>query len=68
MSSSDRSNADWSFIFPEGGALTAWLHNIDTLITRGMGGILSERGNDPSDFHDVLDLGCGAGGWAMDVA
>ncbi|HTK06536.1 MAG TPA: class I SAM-dependent methyltransferase [Ktedonobacteraceae bacterium] len=68
MSTSDHSNANWSFILPEGGALTAWLHSIDTLITRGIGGILAERGNDPSGFRDVLDLGCGVGGWAMAVA
>jgi ubiquinone/menaquinone biosynthesis C-methylase UbiE len=68
MSSSEHSQSNSSFILPEGGALIAWLYHIDALITRGMDGILAERGNDISGLHDVLDLGCGAGGWAMEIA
>jgi ubiquinone/menaquinone biosynthesis C-methylase UbiE len=41
----------------------------DSQLTRGMGGPFSER--NPADFetmHDILDIACGSGGWALDVA
>ena len=32
----------------------------DQMITKAMGGVLSEQA-DPSVFHEVLDIGCGTG-------
>jgi ubiquinone/menaquinone biosynthesis C-methylase UbiE len=39
----------------------------DQILTEAMGGVLSEQ-TDPSNFHRVLDVGCGTGGWAIDAA
>jgi ubiquinone/menaquinone biosynthesis C-methylase UbiE len=39
----------------------------DHLLTSGMGGVLPEQ-PDPSRFQQVLDLGCGTGGWLIDLA
>jgi len=39
----------------------------DQMITEAMGGVLSEQA-DPSVFHRVLDIGCGTGGWVIEVA
>ncbi len=39
----------------------------DFLLTRAMGGPLAEL-PDLSPVHDILDLACGPGGWALDVA
>jgi ubiquinone/menaquinone biosynthesis C-methylase UbiE len=55
------------FIDAESGAETARLLHQDRLITRHMGGIFPER-LDLSNVHDVLDIGCGPGGWVLDVA
>ena len=38
------------------------------MIAKVMGGLLPERGNDLSGMQQVLDLACGPGKWAMDVA
>jgi ubiquinone/menaquinone biosynthesis C-methylase UbiE len=46
----------------------ARLLNQDRLMTQGMGGLFVERADDLSDIHDVLDIGCGPGGWVQDVA
>lgn len=43
------------------------LHNQDQLITAGMGGVLPEQ-PDPTIFKRVLDVGCGTGGWLIEVA
>ena len=56
------------FIDHESGAEMARLLDHDRLITKGMGGLLSERSNDFSGLHHVLDLGCGPGGWVQEVA
>lgn len=45
----------------------ARLMDQDRLITAGMGGIFPEQ-IDLSRVQRVLDLGCGPGGWALDVA
>lgn len=37
------------------------------LVTQEMGGVLVEQ-PDPLAFRDVLDLACGPGEWAMQVA
>ncbi len=52
----------------ESGAEMARLLNQDRLLTKGMGGLLAERGNDFSVFRRVLDVACGPGGWAQEVA
>jgi ubiquinone/menaquinone biosynthesis C-methylase UbiE len=41
----------------------------DRDMTRGMGGPFSERPRSDFDkMHDILDIACGPGGWALDVA
>ena len=52
---------------PESGAEMARLTDQDRLLTKGMGGLLPEQ-SDLSRFHRILDIGCGPGGWALDVA
>jgi len=52
---------------PESGAETARLLDQDRLITRGMGGLFSEREN-LSGIQRILDVACGPGGWAQEVA
>ncbi len=39
----------------------------DRLFTEGMGGLLAELDNF-SRFHSVLDIACGPGGWAQELA
>ena len=39
----------------------------DRLITKGMGGLFSER-SDLSGIHRIVDAACGPGGWAREVA
>lgn len=39
----------------------------DRVLTRNQGGVFPDD-IDLSNIHDVLDLACGPGGWAMDVA
>ncbi len=39
----------------------------DHMITAGMGGVLPEQ-PDPTSFQRVLDVGCGTGGWLIEVA
>ncbi|HEU5227701.1 MAG TPA: class I SAM-dependent methyltransferase [Ktedonobacteraceae bacterium] len=51
----------------ENAAEVARLSRQDRLFTRYMGGLFPER-SDVSSIHDVLDLACGPGGWAMEVA
>jgi SAM-dependent methyltransferase len=53
---------------PESGAEMARLLDQDRLITKGMGGLFPERGNDFSGINRVLDAACGPGGWAMEMA
>ena len=52
---------------PESGAEMARLLAQDRLITKGMGGLFSER-SDLSGIHRMLDAACGPGGWALEVA
>jgi ubiquinone/menaquinone biosynthesis C-methylase UbiE len=51
----------------DSGPEMARLMDQDHLLTQGMGGLLAER-NDISTMHDILDIACGPGGWALDVA
>src|SRR5260221_53713 len=46
---------------------SARLHFQDQMVTAGMGGVLPELSS-PSLFHRVLDVGCGTGGWLIEVA
>ncbi len=39
----------------------------DQMLTRAMGGVLHEQ-PDPSIFRRILDVGCGTGGWLIEVA
>lgn len=39
----------------------------DRMLTAGMGGVLAEQ-PDPVRFERVLDVGCGTGGWLIEVA
>jgi ubiquinone/menaquinone biosynthesis C-methylase UbiE len=43
------------------------LHLQDAMLTTSMGGVLPEQ-PDPASFHRVLDVGCGTGGWLIEVA
>jgi len=52
---------------PENVAEMARLLGQDHYITKGMGGLLSER-PDLSGIHRILDVACGPGGWALEVA
>src|SRR5581483_8063734 len=45
----------------------ARLINQDRMMTQAMGGPLAGIA-DPASLQNVLDLGCGPGGWALDVA
>ncbi|GHP00894.1 hypothetical protein KSF_109410 [Reticulibacter mediterranei] len=57
-----------TYIFdPESPTEMARLINQDRVMTQAMGGALPNIA-DLSNMRSVLDLGCGPGGWAMDVA
>ncbi len=53
---------------PESGAEMARLIDQDRLITQGMGGPLPEQSNDFAGIDRILDIGCGPGGWLLDIA
>src|SRR5437763_4469984 len=53
---------------PESGVEMARLIDQDRYITEGMGGLLAERSNDFSGIHRILDMACGPGGWALEIA
>lgn len=57
------------FIDTESGAEMARLMEQDRLITKAMGGLFSELTDaEISKFHRILDIGCGPGGWVLEVA
>jgi ubiquinone/menaquinone biosynthesis C-methylase UbiE len=60
-------NENVYFNDPENVAEMARLLGQDRLVTRGMGGLFSER-SDLSGIHRILDVACGPGGWATEVA
>jgi len=39
-----------------------------SFMTRGMGGLFPERAGDLATIYDIVDIGCGPGGWVHDVA
>lgn len=55
------------FIDAENAAEMARLMHQDRILTKGMGGLFPEQ-FDLSNVHDILDIGCGPGGWVLDVA
>jgi len=55
------------FIDVESAPEMARLIQQDMAMTRKMGGPLAEQAN-PSSFLRILDVGCGSGGWVLDVA
>lgn len=55
------------FIDAESGAEMARLIDQDRTMTEGTGGLLSGLAEN-SQFSHALDLGCGPGGWVLDVA
>src|SRR5437763_7488052 len=64
----DPSNSDSVYFNdPKNVAEMARLLGQDRLITKGMGGLFSER-FDLSGIHRILDIACGPGGWALEVA
>ncbi|HLH62604.1 MAG TPA: class I SAM-dependent methyltransferase [Ktedonobacteraceae bacterium] len=69
MATPDNSSEGGNVYFndPESGAEMARLLAQDRLVTRGMGGLFSER-SDLSGIHRILDAACGPGGWALEVA
>lgn len=52
----------------ESGAEMARLMVQDRLVTKSMGGLFPERTEDLADIQNILDIGCGPGGWVLDVA
>ncbi len=67
MSTDQPSNETTYFIDAENAAEMARLMNQDRIITKNMGGLFPEQ-FDLSRVSDVLDIGCGPGGWVLDVA
>ena len=51
----------------ESGTEMARLINQERLLTRVMGGVFPEH-FDLSHVSHILDIGCGPGGWVLDVA
>jgi SAM-dependent methyltransferase len=57
-----------SYVYdPESPAEMARLITLDTITTKAMGGPLTGI-TQAADMSNILDLGCGPGGWALDVA
>ena len=55
------------FTDPESGAEMARVMDQDHLLTKAMGGLFTERST-LTDIRHVLDIGCGPGGWGLDIA
>ena len=53
---------------PESAAEMARLIEQGRILTTCMGGVFPEQKGDLSGIHDVLDVACGPGGWALEVA
>jgi SAM-dependent methyltransferase len=62
------SSTNNTYVFdPESPTELARLINQDRIVTQAMGGPLSGL-SDPSNLRNIVDLGCGPGGWVLDVA
>jgi ubiquinone/menaquinone biosynthesis C-methylase UbiE len=68
MTTSRDSSEEGYIIDAESSAEMARLLDQDELITLQMGGLFPERSPQLEGVHDVLDVACGPGGWAMNVA
>ena len=66
MSQESDSSKTTYFIDAESTGEMARLINQDRILTRCMGGLFPSQ-LDLTDVHDILDIACGPGGWAMDV-
>jgi len=55
-------------VIEESATEVEWLRLIGPLLTEGMGGLFSEREDDLTAIHSILDLGCSPGDWALSVA
>ncbi|GCE08012.1 class I SAM-dependent methyltransferase [Dictyobacter aurantiacus] len=53
---------------PDSGLEMTRLIEQDRLLTQGMGGVLPEFEALPPDVTHILDVGCGPGGWVLDIA
>ncbi|TMC21389.1 MAG: class I SAM-dependent methyltransferase, partial [Chloroflexi bacterium] len=51
----------------ESAAELARLLHQERHLTKSMGGLLAEQ-PEISNMHDILDIACGPGGWALEVA
>ncbi len=65
--STDASGKNEYFIDAESAAEMGRLIDQESFITNAMGGLFAER-SDLAAMHSILDLGCGPGQWARDVA
>lgn len=63
----ESSNANTYIFDPDSSTEMARLINLDRFMTQSMGGPLSGI-PDPDALNYVLDVACGPGGWALDVA
>jgi len=68
MTGQQPSQEDHHYVLdPESATEMARLMQQDRIVTEGMHGFFPERSN-LDDIHAILDVGCGPGGWALDVA
>ena len=67
MATSDPSQSENTYILGDSSAEMVRLIEQDRHFTRAMGGLLPEQ-TDLSSIHRVLDVGCGPGGWALELA
>lgn len=63
-----KSNENTYLIDAESAVEMARLLDQDKLMTKGMGGIFSERDEELPGVSKILDIACGPGGWVFDVA
>lgn len=63
----EKAGGENPFIIPDEGAQLTWLFHQGDIVTRAMGGVFPEQ-EDLALVHDLLDLGCGSGLWAIEVA
>lgn len=63
----DGGHTDSYFIDAESAAEMARLIQLDMFVTQAMEGVLAEQ-TIPAEFSQILDLGCGPGGWVLSAA
>lgn len=68
MSASSSKDEDVYFIDLESAAELGRLMEEDRLLTKLLGGLLPERNDTIEGVDDVLDVACGPGGWALNMA